>query len=66
MTDLVKVLHLEMQKRRESGRSDFRIPIRPDHGIKLTEDFGLKANPGYPMFGRLKGLAEIIEIEKQI
>jgi mannonate dehydratase len=66
MTDLVKVLHLEMQKRKESGRSDFRIPIRPDHGIKLAEDFGLTANPGYPMFGRLKGLAEIIEIEKQI
>ncbi len=66
MTNLVKVLHLEMQKRRESGRSDFRIPIRPDHGIKMAEDFGLNANPGYPMFGRLKGLAEIVEIEKKI
>ena len=66
MTDLVKVLHLEMQKRKKNGRSDFRIPIRPDHGIKMAEDFGLNANPGYPMFGRLKGLAEITEIEEAI
>ncbi len=66
MTDLVKVLYLEMQKRKENERSDFQIPIRPDHGIKMAEDFGLDANPGYPMFGRLKGLAEIEEIEQSI
>ena len=54
-----------MQKRKEKGRSDFQIPIRPDHGIKMAEDFGLNANPGYPMFGRLKGLTEIEEIEEK-
>jgi D-mannonate dehydratase len=36
-----------------------RLPMRPDHGIKSPEDEGLSANPGYPKFGRLKGLKEI-------
>jgi len=66
MMDLVKVLQNEMQKRKEAGRSDSRIPMRPDHGIKVAEDFGLNANPGYPMLGRLRGLAEISGIEEAL
>ncbi len=66
MAELVKVLHREMLKRKESGRIDCRIPMRPDHGIKVADDFGLNENPGYPMLGRLKGLAEISGMEKAI
>jgi len=28
----------KMQRRFENGRSDYRIPMRPDHGIKGPED----------------------------
>ncbi len=64
MSQLIKVLVTEMQKRKNSGRADFRIPMRPDHGIKLMNDFNLKSNPGYSLIGRLKGLSEIVGIEE--
>lgn len=66
MPKLVKVLLAEMEKRKQKDRVDYRIPIRPDHGLKGIEDFGLIANPGYPMFGRLKGLREITSLETEI
>ncbi len=66
MPELIKVLLTEMQNRKEKGLANYRIPMRPDHGIKGEEDIGLIANPGYPMFGRLKGLSEISVIEKAI
>lgn len=66
MVDLLKVLKGEMNLRKEAGKADYRIPMRPDHGIKVADDFGLAANPGYPMLGRLKGLAEISGIEEAI
>jgi mannonate dehydratase len=66
MVQLVKTLIGEMQRRVESGRPDFRIPMRPDHGIKILNDFNLNGNPGYPLIGRLKGLAEITGIEEAI
>lgn len=63
---LLMVLKEEMKRRKEAGKSDYRIPMRPDHGIKIADDFGLATNPGYPMLGRLKGLAEISGIEEAI
>lgn len=66
MVQLVKTLIGEMQRRVESGRPDFRIPMRPDHGIKILNDFNLNGNPGYPLIGRLKGLAEITGIEEAV
>ncbi|MCY1721383.1 mannonate dehydratase [Prolixibacteraceae bacterium Z1-6] len=66
MTQLVKVLQDEMQRRKDLGRNDTQIPMRPDHGIKGAKDEGLTANPGYPKFGRLKGLKEIEKIEEMI
>ncbi len=66
MEELVKVLHAEMQNRKKEGRADFQIPMRPDHGIKGAEDEGLQANPGYPQFGRLRGLNEIEKISDSL
>lgn len=62
MQKLVKVFYKEMQRRKDKNKHDFRIPMRPDHGIKGVEDKGLHANPGYPKYGRLKGLREIEEL----
>lgn len=35
------------------------IPFRPDHGHDLLNDVGSGAHPGYPLIGRLRGLAEL-------
>ena len=66
LPQLVKVLLREMQNRAQSGRTDFRIPMRPDHGIKVLNDFNLDGNPGYPLIGRLIGLAEIRGMEETL
>lgn len=66
MQELVKVLYSEMNNRKNQGRRDVRIPMRPDHGLKGKQDEGLTANPGYPKFGRLKGLREIEEISRSL
>lgn len=56
---VLKCLLEEQKRRRESGRKDDRMPFRPDHGLRMLDDYQRKANPGYPLIGRLKGLAEI-------
>ena len=50
---------MEQQRRKKKGLSGARIPMRVDHGKKMLDDFSRNANPGYPLIGRLKGLAEI-------
>lgn len=66
MYEVVKNLVEEQNNRKKSGRKDFRIPMRPDHGIKILDDFQRRSNPGYPLIGRLKGLAELSGLEKAI
>lgn len=56
---VVKILLEEQRRRKKSGRNDYRLPFRPDHGIRILDDFKRTTNPGYPLIGRLKGLAEI-------
>jgi mannonate dehydratase len=59
MYEVVKALLQEQKRRILSGRKDTRMPVRPDHGIKMLDDYHHQANPGYPLIGRLKGLAEL-------
>ncbi|MEQ8878833.1 MAG: mannonate dehydratase, partial [Cyclobacteriaceae bacterium] len=66
MIPIVKALLKEQMNRQASGRSDTQIPFRPDHGIKMLDDYGRNANPGYPMIGRLMGLAELDGIQSAI
>lgn len=57
MYEIVKEVVLLM---RRTGRS---IPVRPDHGHIMLDDIKRKTYPGYPLVGRLKGLAEIRGLE---
>lgn len=59
MVSIMTALLKEQKKRIKEGRSDIKMPVRPDHGIKMLNDYQNKYNPGYPLVGRLKGLAEL-------
>lgn len=63
MYAVMKALVLEQKKRQEAGRDDVAIPMRPDHGHKLLDDFNYSTFPGYSVIGRLKGLAELRGLE---
>jgi mannonate dehydratase len=62
-TDMVAVIAAalaEEARRRAVGRADAQIPMRPDHGQDITYDLTAgRTQPGYPLVGRLKGLAEL-------
>lgn len=66
MYAVMKALLEEQQRRVKEGRKDVRMPVRPDHGIKMLDDYTREANPGYPLIGRLKGLAELAGLEMGI
>ncbi len=61
-TDMVagcRVLMEEEARREAEGRADAHIPFRPDHGHELLSDADLGTVAGYPLIGRLRGLAEL-------
>jgi mannonate dehydratase len=66
MYAVMKNIILEQKKRAESGRTDIAIPMRPDHGHKLLDDYNYHTYPGYSVIGRLKGLAELRGLEQVI
>ncbi|WP_103256507.1 mannonate dehydratase [Tabrizicola aquatica] len=59
MVALIDALLAEERRRTAEGRADAVIPFRPDHGHELLSDIGRGTHPGYPLIGRLRGLAEL-------
>ena len=59
MVDLARALLEEEARRRAEGRADAVIPFRPDHGHEIAFDQAHDHVPGYPLIGRLRGLAEL-------
>jgi len=59
MVALIAVLLAEQERRQAAGREDALIPFRPDHGHHMLSDHERDLIPGYPLIGRLRGLAEL-------
>lgn len=59
MFALVQAALKEENRRKNLGRADCQIPMRPDHGHQMLDDLQKKTNPGYSAIGRLRGLAEL-------
>lgn len=55
-TDMVAVIQALLAAEKQRGTS---IPFRPDHGHDLLSDTQRQSHPGYPLVGRLRGLAEL-------
>ena len=66
MIDILSALLDEENRRRRKGRTDWEIPMRPDHGHLLIDDIHKNTNPGYSAIGRLKGLAELRGVIKTL
>jgi len=64
--EVMKVIIHESIKRKTNNRKDYIIPLRPDHGNKMLDDRNKITNPGYSLYGRMKGLAELRGLEMGI
>jgi mannonate dehydratase len=64
MVAVVKLLVDEERRREREGGP--RLPLRPDHGHHILDDQRRDTRPGYPLIGRLKGLAELRGVETAI
>lgn len=66
MYGVIKALLEEQVRKKQEGRTDLRLPIRPDHGLQMLDDLHKKTIPGYSAIGRLRGLAELRGLELAI
>ncbi len=64
MYSVMKPLVVEMGRRRALGMKNQMMPLRPDHGHLMIPDMNRKGiYPGYSLFGRMRGLAELRGLE---
>jgi mannonate dehydratase len=64
---VMKALVLEEKRRKDEGREDYHIPMRPDHGHLMLPDQNKEGiYPGYSLFGRMRGLSELRGLEMGI
>lgn len=64
--DMFRILTLlltEQHRRFKAEQNDTIMPMRIDHGLQILSDAERAYNPGYPLLGRMKGLAEITGLE---
>jgi mannonate dehydratase len=66
MVALVAAVLREEARRAAKGRADAQIPMRPDHGQEIVDDLRRRGQPGYPLVGRLRGLAELRGVERAL
>lgn len=66
MVALIAAILREEARRRAEGRPDAEIPMRPDHGQEIADDLTRGGQPGYPLVGRLRGLAELRGVERAL
>ena len=59
MVAVMSALLHEQARRHDAGDPHWRLPFRPDHGHELLDDTQRKTHPGYPLIGRMRGLAEL-------
>lgn len=65
--DMVGVIHaLVEEERRREREGGALLPLRPDHGHQLLDDQQRNTAPGYPLYGRLRGLAELRGVEQAV
>ncbi len=64
MYGVMKPLVIEQRRRAELGLKSARMPLRPDHGHLMIPDMNRQGiYPGYSLFGRMRGLAELRGLE---
>ncbi|PRY66254.1 D-mannonate dehydratase [Vreelandella songnenensis] len=61
MVGVIQALVDEERRREQEGGA--RLPLRPDHGHQLLDDQARTTAPGYPLYGRMRGLAELRGVE---
>jgi len=66
MYAIMKAVVNEQNRRASSEKGTVNIPMRPDHGHLILDDFNRNTYPGYSVIGRLKGLAELRGLEMGI
>jgi mannonate dehydratase len=62
--NVMRILLLEQKRRIERKEKNIKMPMRPDHGQLTIADKDRKGiYPGYSLFGRMRGLAELRGLE---
>ena len=61
MVGVIQALVDEEQRREREGGA--RLPLRPDHGHQILDDRQRNTAPGYSLYGRMRGLAELRGVE---